>query len=151
MDYVNNSHYWEYSRYFSIIIKFRIDKKIEQVKSGLQQFREDMQLRRQYANPFLKSAEDLYNKLNYIVKNKNQVLGYFYNLSVNISTIKSFGEILSSAHDIYLTNVFYVFVQFWAYAETIKKDFGLFDLLSEDDNKQLQIALKRCFSVFPTG
>ena len=133
------------------VIKSKTDWKIEHLKNELQQLQNSIQLRRGYSNPLLKSAEELYNKLNDIVYHRKRTLGYFKNLSKTILSINSVGDIFESARLIYLTNVLYNFIQFWANAEAIKKDLGLFESSSEKESKDLQNRLKQILAIFPTG
>lgn len=152
MDYTNSSiSAWSIVAIVLHTIKSKTDSKIERLKSDLQQLQESIHLRKEYSNPLLKSAEELYNKLNDIVNHRKRTLGYFNNLSNTILSISSVGDVLESARLTYLTNVFYNFVQFWASAEAIKKDLGLFELSSEKESKDLQSRLKRTLAIFPTG
>jgi hypothetical protein len=118
----------------------------------VKQLEEVDRLKRRYSTPLLKSAEELYNKLNDMVKNRERVLGQFGKLpAIVVNEINSIGDVLSSRTKIYLTSILYLFARYFANVEAIKKDLGLLQLASDKETRALQSRLKQSTAVFFSG
>jgi hypothetical protein len=102
--------------------------------------------------PLLKSAEELYNKLNDIIRNRGRALEFFKSLPDAVANeIASIGDVLSSSKKVYLTHVLYLFARYFASVEVIKKDVGLLQLASDEETKAFQRRLKQTVAVFFSG
>lgn len=145
------------------LLNKRAEKRIEEFKKqaakdleflGLQikRLEEVDKLKRRYSTPLLKSAEELYNKLNDVVKSRNRVLGFFEKLPGAVTEeITSMGDVLSSPTRVYLTSILYLFARYFAGVEAIKKDVGLLQLASDEETKALQLRLRQTVAVFFSG
>jgi hypothetical protein len=129
----------------------RAEKELEYLRVQFKQFEEIDKLKRRYSTPLLKSAEELYNKLNDVVRNRDRVLRYFEKLPGSVVDIRSMSDVLSSATSIYLTNILYLFARYFASVEAIKKDVGLLQLATEEETKALQLRLRQTVAVFFSG
>jgi hypothetical protein len=129
----------------------RAEKELEYLRVQFRQLEEVDKLRRRYSTPLLKSAEELYNKLNDVVKNRDRALHYLEKLPGSVVDIRSIGDVLSSATSIYLTSILYLFARYFASVEAIKKDVGLLQLATEEETKALQLCLRQTVAVFFSG
>ena len=127
-------------------------KEMEFLNMQLRRLEEVDKLKRRYSTPLLKSAEELYNKLNDIVRNRDRVLRFFEKLPGRVvDDIRSMGDVLSSPTSIYLTSILYLFARYFANVEAIKKDVGLLQLASDEETKALQRRLRQTVAVFFSG
>ena len=129
----------------------RAEKELEYLRVQFRRLEEVDKLRRRYSTPLLKSAEELYNKLNDVVKNQDRALHYLEKLPGSVVDIRSMGDVLSSATSIYLTSILYLFARYFASVEAIKKDVGLLQLATEEETKALQLCLRQTVAVFFSG
>ena len=136
-----------------MLSKFRnqAEHEIEHLRVQFRQFEEIEKLKRRYSTPLLKSAEELYNKLNDVVRNRERVHYYFKRLPDDVMNIRSMGDIMSSPTLIYLANTLYLFARYFASVEAIKKDVGLLQLASDEETKALQLHIRQTVAVFFSG
>ena len=111
--------------------------RVEHIKVRLKRSEEIKVLKKKYIIPLLKSANELYNKINDIVKNRTNVCQYLKDID-SIMDIHSVGDILSQDGNIYLTSVVYQFSKYFASIEAIKKDLGLLEFSSDKKTRALQ-------------
>jgi len=117
----------------------------------LERLRPLLEHKRLYSTPLLKSAEELYNKINDVVKEPQRSLGYFQGLSQRVEEIRSVGDLASSATVVYVTHVLYLLARFFASIEAIKKDLGLLELASDKKTREFQQSTRRPVAVFFSG
>lgn len=129
----------------------RAEKELEHLRAQFRRLEEIDKLKKRYSMPLLKSAEELYNKLNDVVNNRDFVLHYLEKLPGKVVDIRSMGDVLSSATSIYLTSILYLFARYFASVEAIKKDVGLLQLATEEETKALQLRLRQTVAVFFSG
>lgn len=108
----------------------------------------ELDLQRRYATPLLKSAEDLYNKINDLVKNRKNTVEYLSHLGAEIENIQTVETAFSKP---YVTHVLYLLARYFASVEAIKKDLGLFQVASKKKTKALQYRLRQTIAVFFSG
>jgi hypothetical protein len=136
-----------------MLSKFRnqAEQEIEHLRIQFRKFEEVEKLKRRYSTPLLKSAEELYNKLNDVVRNRERVHHYFKKLPDDVINVRSMGDIMSSPTLIYLANILYLFARYFASVEAIKKDVGLLQLASDKETKALQLHIRQTVAVFFSG
>lgn len=105
----------------------------------------DLELERRYATPLLKSAEELYNKINDLVRNRRDTVRYFSILSDEIKNFQTIETVFSNP---YLTHCLYLFARYFASVEAIKRDLGLFQVASKKETKTIQSHLRQTVAVF---
>jgi len=141
--YINNSTAKKIQK-----LKNESSKEIEYLKNELIKSEKIENIRQKYSIPLIKTAEELHNKLNDIVKDHERVLKYFADLTTRLSAIKSMENILKSATNIYVTNIFYLFARYFAIIEIIKKEFGLLKLASDEETKSFYKYARSTVAVF---
>ena len=110
-------------------------------------------IKERYSNPLLKASEELYNKINDIVKNrkKDYPLHAFENLTSKLNDIQNISDIFESANNIYLSQIIYLFARFFGAIELIKKQLGFIKLASDEETQVFHKSLKRAAAVFYSG
>lgn len=110
-------------------------------------------IKERYSNPLLKASEELYNKINDVIKNRNNEfpLKAFQNLSSYQMNIKTTIEIIESTRKIYLTQFIYLFARFFGAIELIKKEIGFIKLTSDEETREFHKYLKRAVAVLYSG
>jgi hypothetical protein len=124
---------------------------IEHLKAKITELTEIDKLKKRYSIPLLKSAEELYNRLNDLIAYSHRSLSYFKELPSSIAEIRSLGEILSSPSKIYLTSTLYFFARYFGSVEALKKDIGLLRLASDVETKAFHLRLRQTVAVFFSG
>jgi len=133
------------------VVAAKAQQGVERMKVQFRHFEEIETLKRRYSTPLLKSAEELYNKLNDVVRNRFRTCRYFTKLPDSIVNIRSIGDVLSSDTTVYLASVLYLFARYFASIEAIKKDVGLLQLASDEETRALQRRLRQTVAVFFSG
>jgi len=110
-------------------------------------------LKEKYSNPLLKASEELYNKINDVIKNRNQEfpLSAFHNLSSYQMDIKTTIEIIQSTRKIYLAQFIYLFARFFGAVELIKRELGFVKLASDKETREFHKYLKRVVASLYSG
>jgi len=128
------------------IMVLRLQKKVKKSE-------EIAKIKDRYSNPLLKASEELYNKINDVIKNRNNEfpLKAFENLSSYQMNIKTTIEIIESTRKIYLSQFIYLFARFFGAIELIKKEIGFMKLASDEETRKFHNCLKRAVAVLYSG
>ena len=131
---------------FAQISVIRLQRKVKKSE-------EIAKIKERYSNPLLKASEELYNKINDVIKNRKKdfPLCAFENLSSKINNFQNIGDIFESANNIYLTQFLYLFARFFGAIELIKKELGFIKLASAEETQIFHKYLKRTVAVFYSG
>ncbi len=105
-------------------------------------------LKQRYSNPLLKSAEELHNKLNDVIRNHARVAVYLKDLKDKMEATRTFDDVLRDPATLYVFHLFYLFARYLANIEEIKRGFGILQLETPRQTRAMYRALRQTVAVF---
>lgn len=126
---------------------------VTHLKEQLRKAKEVEKRKERFSTPLLKVSEELYNKINDVVRNRNKKypLKLFQDLPFKLKKLNRFNKIPGSVSYVYRTRFIHLFAQFFGAAKLIEEDLGFLKLQSDEETSEFHECFKKSLAVFYSG